>query len=138
MQASQEPGPFEDGARAASDGARAVLGEGSLAALAKGLMRQGAPVCCAAMERELTILNKLGLHARPAAEFVRCARAFKSTITLRKEGDEYSATSILDVLTANLDCGSTVIVVADGSDAELAIERLTELLNEFKRQEEQG
>jgi phosphocarrier protein HPr len=88
------------------------------------------------MERELKILNKLGLHARPAAEFVRCARSFKSTILLRKDGEEYSACSILDVLSANLDCGSTVIIVAEGSDAETALDRLSELLHEFVRQEE--
>ncbi len=89
------------------------------------------------MERELTIVNKLGLHARPAAEFVRCARSFQATITLRKDGGEYSASSILDVLTANLDCGSSVVVVADGADAEAALERLSELLHEFKRDEEE-
>lgn len=89
------------------------------------------------MERELTILNKLGLHARPAAEFVRCARSFEATITLRKDAEEYSASSILDVLTANLDCGSSVIVVAEGPDAEAALQRLSELIHEFQRDEEE-
>lgn len=90
------------------------------------------------MERELKILNKLGLHARPAAEFVRCARKFRSVVQILKDGEEYSAASILDVLTANLDCGSTMILTADGPDAEQALNELSRLLHEFKRQEEQG
>jgi phosphocarrier protein HPr len=88
------------------------------------------------MELELTILNKLGLHARPAAEFVRCARKFKSTIVIRKDGEEYSAASILDVLSANLDCGSKMIVSADGPDAETALQQLGELVKQFVVQEE--
>ena len=89
------------------------------------------------MERELTILNKLGLHARPASEFVRCARKFKSTVLIRKDGEEYSAASILDVLAANLDCGSRMIVEADGPDANDALEQLADLLVQFTRQEEE-
>jgi len=89
------------------------------------------------MERELIILNKLGLHARPAAEFVRCARKFKSTIVIRKEGEQYSAESILDVLSASLDYGSRVIIIAEGPDANDALEQLAGLLLEFRKQEEE-
>lgn len=89
------------------------------------------------MERELKVLNKLGLHARPAAEFVRCARKFKSTIHILKNDEEYSAASILDVLSANLDCGSTMILRADGSDAGDALDQLSGLLHRFKQQEEE-
>ncbi len=88
------------------------------------------------MERQVHVVNKLGLHARPAAEFVRCARTFESVVTIRKEGETYSAASILDVLTASLDCGSSMIIAADGPDAEEALDRLSELLLEFKKQEE--
>jgi phosphotransferase system HPr (HPr) family protein len=87
------------------------------------------------MERELTILNKLGLHARPAAEFVRCARRFKCTILIRKDGAEYSAASILDVLSANLDCGSRMVLIADGPDASQALDQLAELLVQFEKTE---
>jgi phosphotransferase system HPr (HPr) family protein len=66
---------------------------------------------------------------------VRCARTFKSTIKIHKEGGDYSATSILDVLSANLDYGSQLILVAEGPDAEAALERLGQLLHEFKLQE---
>jgi phosphocarrier protein HPr len=87
------------------------------------------------MQREVSVLNKLGLHARPAAEFVRCARTFRSSIFIEKEGESYSAASILDVLTANLDCGSKMILKADGPDAEAALERLAALLEEFQKED---
>ncbi len=89
-----------------------------------------------AMEREVIVLNKLGLHARPAAEFVRAARDFKSVIHLHKGGEVYSASSILDVLTANLDCGSKMTIHAEGPDAEKALDKLSALLHSFKAQEE--
>ncbi len=89
------------------------------------------------MDREMTVLNNLGLHARPAAEFVRCARKFKCVVVLRKDGEEYSAASILDVLSANLDCGSKVIVCAEGPDAEQALDALGKLIEQFKAQEDQ-
>ncbi len=87
------------------------------------------------LEREVTILNRLGLHARPAAEFVRAARSFQCTVTILKNNDLYSASSILDVLSANLDCGSSMLLRAEGPDAETALERLALLLEEFRRQE---
>jgi len=86
-------------------------------------------------KRELHILNKMGLHARPAAEFVRCVRTFKSQITLQKGDEEFSGSSILEILMANLDCGSSVLIVANGSDAEPALNKLEALLYEFKLQE---
>lgn len=88
------------------------------------------------MDRELTVLNNLGLHARPAAEFVRCARKFKSVVRLRKDGEDYSADSILDVLSANLDCGSTMVVTADGPDAAQVLDALAGLLKHFKVEED--
>src|SRR5438093_10945330 len=91
-----------------------------------------------AMQREVKIVNKLGLHARPASEFVRCAQTFRSEIRIRKNGEVFSARSILDVLTANLDCGATMILEAEGPDAGPALDRLGELLHAFKRQEQEN
>ena len=88
------------------------------------------------MERELTISNKLGLHARPAAEFVRCARKFKCRISIRKDGEQYSADSILDVLSANLDCGSRFLLHAEGPDAKEALDTVAELFEQFRQQED--
>lgn len=80
---------------------------------------------------EITITNELGLHARPAAEFITAAKAFRSQIWLVKGEERFSASSILEVLTANLNCGDTAIIEAEGADAEEAIKRLAELTREF-------
>lgn len=80
------------------------------------------------MRREVEILNKLGLHARPAAEFVRCAHEFESEITIHKEGQSYTAKSIIEVLTANLECGSRVELEAVGPDEREALDQLAALL----------
>ena len=88
------------------------------------------------MQIEVKVMNKLGLHARPASEFVRCVRTFKSTISIKKDNETFSGSSILDVLTANLDCGSAFVLEAEGPDAETALERLARLLEEFREQEE--
>jgi phosphocarrier protein len=90
------------------------------------------------MRREVKILNELGLHARPAAEFVRTVQKFKSEITLHKGEECFSAASIIEVLTANLDCGSTVEIEAVGPDAAHALDRLERLIEEFREQEARG
>lgn len=88
------------------------------------------------MRIEVEILNELGLHARPAAEFVRAVQTFKCEVTIRKDGTVFSAASILEVLSANLDCGSRLEIEAIGEDCEAALERLAALLIEFREQEE--
>ena len=90
------------------------------------------------MRREVEIINELGLHARPAAEFVRCVQKMKCEVTIRKGDGHFSAGSILEVLSANLDCGDRIILEAIGPDADQALDRLEKLLHEFKRQEERG
>jgi phosphocarrier protein HPr len=82
--------------------------------------------------REITIVNEMGLHARPAAQFVRRANAFRSEIWLVKDGKRFSATSLIDVMRANLDCGAIAALEANGPDADTAVERLTQLLRELK------
>ena len=82
--------------------------------------------------REVTILNELGLHARPAAEFARRANAFRADVWILKDGKRFSAASLIEILRANLDQGSTAVLEAKGRDAEEAIERLARLLSEFK------
>ena len=83
--------------------------------------------------REVTIVNELGLHARPAAEFVRRASGFRSEIWLvRQDGERFSAGSLIDVMRANLDQGATATLEAEGTDAEIAVERLANLLRDLK------
>jgi phosphotransferase system HPr (HPr) family protein len=83
------------------------------------------------IRQEIKIVNELGLHARPAAEFVRAAKAFRSQIWLVKGVERFSAASILEVLTANLNRGDTATIEAEGPDAEEALKRLAELTREF-------
>ena len=87
------------------------------------------------MRREVEILNELGLHARPAAEFVRCAREFAAEITIQKGGQAYSAKSIIEVLTANLDCGARAELEAIGMDEREALDQLAGLLQKFHEDE---
>jgi phosphocarrier protein HPr len=82
--------------------------------------------------REVRITNELGLHARPAAEFVRRASGFRSEIWLVKDRKRFSAASLIDVMRANVDCGTAVTLEANGPDAETAVEQLTRLLRELK------
>jgi phosphocarrier protein len=82
--------------------------------------------------REVTILNELGLHARPAAEFARRARAFRAEVWLVREGQRFSAASLIEILRANLDQGATATLEAKGRDAEAAVEKLSRLLEQFK------
>lgn len=80
------------------------------------------------MQRQVEIVNKLGLHARPAALFVQCVIRFQSTITIYKDGERYSAASILEVLAANLDCGTRIVIEAIGPDDRKALDELEALI----------
>jgi phosphocarrier protein len=82
--------------------------------------------------REITIVNELGLHARPAAEFVRCASQFRSDVFIVTNGKRLSAASMLEVLMADLNQGESAILEAHGVDAEAAVERLAELVHGFR------
>ena len=86
--------------------------------------------------REVRITNKLGLHARPAAHFVKHVRTFRSEIWLVTGDGRYSASSLIDVLRANLDHGAGVTLEAHGTDAEEAVERLQTLLGELDKFDE--
>lgn len=82
--------------------------------------------------REITIVNELGVHARPAAEFVRRANSFRSDIWVVKNGRRFSALSLIDIMRANLECGTVATLEAEGPDAEEAVERLVRILSSFK------
>ena len=87
------------------------------------------------MRKEVEIVNKLGLHARPAALFVRSVIRFKSKVTIWKGEENFSAASLLEVLTANLDCGARVVLEAIGPDEQEAIDELEALLLRFREDE---
>jgi phosphocarrier protein HPr len=86
------------------------------------------------IKRKVKIMNKLGLHARPAAEFVRAANAFRSEVWIVKGPERFSAASIIEVLSANLNCGDVAVIEAHGPDAENAVEKLVKLVCQFGRE----
>lgn len=81
-----------------------------------------------AAERRVIVINKLGLHARPAAEFVKTASKFEADIKLSKDAMEVNGKSILGVMTLAAECGSELVVRADGVDADAAVDALAEVL----------
>lgn len=81
------------------------------------------------IDRTVTIRNRLGLHARPAGEFVKTASRFESKITISKGDLEVNGKSIMGVMTLAAECGSKVTVRAKGTDAESAVEALAEVLD---------
>ena len=81
---------------------------------------------------KITVVNQLGLHARPAAEFVRQANVFRSDIWIITKAGRFSALSLLEVMRANLDCGTVATLEAVGPDAEEAIARLVKVVAEMK------
>jgi phosphocarrier protein len=80
------------------------------------------------LQREFTVASELGLHARPAGQFVRLAGRFSAEITVSAEGEWVSATSVLSLLSLAASQGTRLRIRASGADAEEAIEALGELL----------
>jgi phosphocarrier protein HPr len=83
-------------------------------------------------EGKVTLTNEVGLHARPAAEFVMKAASFKCTVKVLKDGNEADAKSITSILFLDVRKGDMVTIRATGEDAERAIKTLTKLVEEFK------
>ena len=83
-------------------------------------------------EREAKIVNKLGIHARPAAEIVKAAGKFKSSITIVRDDLEVNAKSIMGVMMLAAECGATITLRATGDDAEAALDALCAVIaNKF-------
>jgi phosphocarrier protein len=79
-------------------------------------------------ERTLAIQNKSGLHARPAAAFVKLANTYASDVAVRREDLEVNGKSIMGMMMLAAECGCEITIRATGSDAEAAIEGLVELI----------
>lgn len=80
-------------------------------------------------ERKVRIVNRAGLHARPAAEFVKLAGTFTSEIVVEKDGLEVNGKSILGVLMLAAEHGSSITIRARGDDAPQATEALGDLVS---------
>jgi phosphocarrier protein HPr len=80
------------------------------------------------MTKELTVVNKLGIHARPAAMFVKTANRFACDIVVEKDGEKVNGKSIMGLMMLAAGPGSKLKVHAEGNDASRAINELEELL----------
>jgi len=80
------------------------------------------------VERSAPIVNRLGLHARPAAEFVKVANRFQAHVTVRKDDLEVNGKSIMGMMMLAAECGSALLIRADGDDAEAALAALLALV----------
>lgn len=78
--------------------------------------------------REAPIVNPLGLHARPAAQFVKLSSGFASEIEVSKDGLSVNGKSIMGVMMLAAECGSSITIKADGPDEEAAMAALLELV----------
>jgi phosphocarrier protein len=79
-------------------------------------------------ERSVRIMNRNGVHARPAAEIVKLAARFKSDITLTRDELEVNGKSIMGVMMLAAEFGSTVTLRATGPDADAAVDQLATLI----------
>lgn len=80
------------------------------------------------IRREAPIINPLGLHARPAAQFVKLASTFESEIEVQKDGLNVNGKSIMGVMMLAAECGSTITITANGVDEEAAVAALAALV----------
>ena len=82
------------------------------------------------LESEFEIVNRLGLHARAAAQLVQTANRFMSDVTIQKEGEEVNGKSIMGLLMLAAPQGSTIRVAISGEDAEEAMQVIGNLIND--------
>jgi phosphocarrier protein len=82
------------------------------------------------IERDVTIVNQLGMHARPAAQVVRLVSGFASDVELVRDGMAVNAKSIMGVMMLAAEQGSTLTVRANGPDEAQAVEALARLVSE--------
>ncbi len=80
------------------------------------------------IEKELTILNKMGMHARPAAQFVKRASKYQCDVWVEKDDEPVNGKSIMGLMMLAAGRGETIKIIADGNDAEQAVADLEELV----------
>lgn len=80
------------------------------------------------LKQEVMVMNKTGLHARPASEFVKKAATFKSSVFIEHNGKSINAKSIVGLLSAGIGFESNIIIAAEGEDESDALVALTSLV----------
>jgi phosphocarrier protein len=86
--------------------------------------------------KDVTLINKLGLHARASAKFVGVASRFAATIMVERNGLEVNGKSIMGVMMLAAGPGSTIVIKADGDDAEEALAALVALVTDRFEEEQ--
>ena len=81
------------------------------------------------VKKELTLINKYGLHVRPAGLFAKIASRFNATVEVEKDGNVVSGKSIMALMTLEAVCGTKLTVTATGPQAEEVIEELESLVS---------
>jgi len=79
-------------------------------------------------EKEITIVNRLGMHARPAALFVKVASRFRAEVWVKKDNDEVNGKSIMGLMMLAAGQGSKLQIRCEGPDAERALEEVEQLI----------
>jgi len=80
------------------------------------------------VSKTLTVVNKLGIHARPAAVFARTANKFKADVFVEKDGETINAKSIMGLMMLAAGPGSKLLIIATGPDAGEAVAAIEELI----------
>lgn len=80
------------------------------------------------IERSVTIINKIGLHARPAAMVVNKAKTYASSLEIIKNGKAYNAKSIMGILSMAAKMNDEIVIRAEGEDEDTAVNELIELI----------
>jgi len=91
--------------------------------------KTGAGASAQKAEKEITIVNRLGLHARPAALFVKVASRFRAEVWVKKETEEVNGKSIMGLMMLAAGQGSKLHIRCEGPDAAKAMSELEELIN---------
>ena len=79
--------------------------------------------------RQLVLTNKLGLHARPAAMFVKITARYEAELLVEKDGEAVNGKSIMGLMMLAAGCGSKLKVTAHGADAERVVDEIEKLIN---------
>jgi phosphocarrier protein HPr len=81
-----------------------------------------------AVVREFVVLNKLGIHARPAAMFVKVANRFTSNILVDKDGEQINGKSIMGLMMLAAGPGTKLLISCEGEDCQAAMDAIEELI----------
>ena len=81
------------------------------------------------LSRDVTVVNVVGLHARPATFFIQKANSYRASVWIEKDDRKVNAKSLLGVLSLGIAKGMTVTLIADGQDENAAIAGLVELID---------